>query len=329
MKQDIERNKETIESLRDIPNKMEQIFQLLQDARNEPPQSNDTDNESVHSKNDDPIANSIHNLIGKTSDTQLDDNVIEDNSDYLREILNLVQPETEYGPALNVDVTSSIERLYQSDSGKKMLEKLKEKHQVPENCKFLGVPKVNAEIWPLLPPKTRQRDFSSQQGHQFITLAAVSVAKIAETLFTTKLNINKELREHLLTITMEASSALSGAADDFNRKRKQDIKPVLNTDYSSICSSAKTAAGLLFGDNFSEQLKVSRSTSQILKSSMTKTPQSRYHPYKPQFTPNRLNFQGPSQRMRGGMNRNFRGKPWRQFNRQQQPMGRSPQFQQK
>lgn len=329
MKNDIERNKETIESLKSLPNQMEQLFQLLQNSRSDTSEPVDIDNDSAPLVNDDPIANSINNLLGKTDDNQSNNDAFDNDSDNLREILNLVQPDTEYGPALNADVTSSIERLYQSESAKKMIDKLKEKHQVPENCKFLGVPKVNAEIWPMLPPKTRQRDYSSQQGHQFITLASVAVAKIAETLFTTKLNINKELRENLLTVTMEASSALSGAADDFNRKRKMDIRPTLNTDYSSICSSAKTSAGLLFGDNFSEQLKVSRSTSQILKSSLTKPAQSRYHPYRQQFNSGRLNFQGPSQRMRGGINRPFRGKTWRPYPRQQQPIGRSHQFQPK
>lgn len=233
------------------------------------------------------------------------------------------QPPTEYGSDLQKDVAESINELYSGEANRSMTEKLREYYKIPGNCKAIGVPKVNQEIWPLLPSRVRQRDYNLQQNHQFISVAAVGLARISELLFTTNDKIAPDLRTKLLKMSMEASTALSYAADEMNRRRKQEIKPSLNNEFAGICS-AKSAEGFLFGANLPDQLKISKSTAQIMRSSVVKPSfqRQRYQPYRRE-SPN-LNYQGPSPRMRGASSRGFQSRPFRQFSRGRFPRSNPP-----
>lgn len=237
--------------------------------------------------------------------------------------MKLSQPPTEYGDDLQKDVAESINDLYSGESNRSIIEKLREYYKIPGNCKSIGVPKVNQEIWPLLPSKVRQRDFNLQQNHQFISVAAVSLARMSEILFTTTDKIGQDLRTKLLKMSMEASTALSYAADELNKRRKLEIKPSLNNEFAGICS-AKSAEGYLFGANLPDQLKASKSTAQIMRSSVMKQPyeRQRFQPYRRDNS--HLNFQSPSPRMRGASYRGYQPRPYRQPSRGRFPRPTQP-----
>ena len=101
----------------------------------------------------------------------------------LMDILNQTEPIVEIGPDMQNDVANSIKRLFTNKMTKTSVDKFKEIYKLPGNCKLMGVPKVNQEIWPLLPPRIRQSDFSLQQQHQTISMTSVIIAKMAERLF--------------------------------------------------------------------------------------------------------------------------------------------------
>jgi hypothetical protein len=112
-----------------------------------------------------------------------DANILADGD--LIDILNLTQPVQELGPDLQNDVALSINRLYSQKVSKETLDNLKVKYKIPNNCKWMGVPKINSEIWPLLPQRNRQNDYNQQVNQQSIALTSTINAKIAEKLFTT------------------------------------------------------------------------------------------------------------------------------------------------
>jgi hypothetical protein len=102
------------------------------------------------------------------------------------EILHAIEPIEELGPDLNKDVATSIGKLYSHRYPKEHIDKLKEPLKLPANCKFLGVPKINREIWPLLPAKARQTDYSTQSLQKGVSYTSIMAAKLSEKLFSTK-----------------------------------------------------------------------------------------------------------------------------------------------
>ncbi len=106
-----------------------------------------------------------------------------DNNDSLLEILNEVQPVEEYGPDINGDVSNSVNKLFAVRYPKNNMDKIKDQYKIPNNCKSLRVPKVNKEIWHLLPQRTRQNDFSWQTMQHNVALASIISTKLAEKIF--------------------------------------------------------------------------------------------------------------------------------------------------
>lgn len=288
-----------------IPQKIDQLFELLANKSDDSERmdltgnENDKDNES-----EDPISA----LIQRSKESS------DMDTDSLKEILNQTVQQDDFDPPINEYVAKSINDLYSTAvSAKNSKEGMKSKLRIPENCQSLGVPKVNPEIWSLLPSNLRQKDFSLQQFHQTLSTASVSVAKIADVLFTTKDQISQPLREFLLSSTMEAAAVLAQASEEMNKKRKNEIKPALNKEFIGICANSTTKGGLLFGDNFPELLRSSKATSQVVKNVVRiGSGQKRFHPYgRFSQTQSALNWRAPPHQARGGFNRpTYRRASW-------------------
>lgn len=175
-------NKQALEPLKELPEKFNQLLEMLKCNTSE------VDSQSIQSPSDiegcddtDPILN----LIDKSKVTEAEN--IDANEDQdMMEVLNGIQPAEELGPEINKDVCKSISKLFTSRYPKPMISKIKEQFLLPSNCKELGVPKINREIWPILPPKTKQTDFASQLLQQNVSTASIIATKLAEKLFTTK-----------------------------------------------------------------------------------------------------------------------------------------------
>lgn len=284
-----------------------QIESLLQRMDSQSEQSMLNDNSSEHEQSDDPITV----LLNKSKETTNPEEPTT-NEDLLN-ALNSLQPQTEYGDPINDDVAKSVTALYQTEGNKANKEKFMEKFKIPTNCKILEVPRVNQEIWSRLPSDIRQKDFATQQQQQLISLAGTMMTKITEKVFTTKESINGTLRQDLIRDCMSVSSVLAASMEEMNKNRRNEMKPAIAREYVGICSTSKTSAGLLFGENLSEQMRATRSTAQLVVHNQASRGafrgNQRFQPYQ-----RRLNFQGPSFRPRGA-NRFQRSRPQRPFNR--------------
>jgi len=225
---------------------------------------------------------------------------------------------SELGPPINTDVAVAITRLYQHRQPKESLEKIRSECKLPENCKSISVPKVNPEVWSVMPQRGRQSDFSLQVTQQQVTTASIILAKITETLFDADASKLVASRQDLLKSSLEALTVLGGLTQDINQKRKNEIRPFLNKDISAICSAASSTE-LLFGDNLADQLKNAKATTSIIRTTQAKSfyKPHRFTPYKTSVINNSLNWRGSPQMNRG----NFRGRGTRgrRPNHQQSP----------
>jgi hypothetical protein len=90
----------------------------------------------------------------------------------LMEILNTTLPKEDYGPDIQNGVAESVSRLFANKQPKEKLDSYKTQHKLPNNCKSLGISKVNPEIWNMLPQKIKQADYVHQLQQQQISPAA-------------------------------------------------------------------------------------------------------------------------------------------------------------
>jgi roadblock/LC7 domain-containing protein len=260
---------------------------------------NDNGSEEVEFVDEEPFdtEREARNLLGGDSDNIENEHEDEVDAD-LQAILLQSNEIEEYGPSIVASVAASFTNMMEK-ANKETFQKLKEQYKLPENCKAVGVPKVNPEIWGSLPAFVKAADARLQNQQQHLSKSIVAQVNIVQEVITHSKSIPKEISEKIVKSSMDSVALLSSMMKDINMKRKFGIKPSLQSEYSGICSSRVPTTEYLFGDNLADNLKNIKSSSKIVKSS-TATPTysrggSRFMPYtrgRPQ-TSRPLNYQAP------------------------------------
>lgn len=251
----------------------------------------------------------------------------------LESILLSVQNEEEFDEALLPVVASTYELVASQHLKKEEFDLIKSKFKTPMNCKLLGVPKVNPEIWknPNLSKKIKMSDAKVQFVQHGISKAMIVLARCTETIIkNAKLfpsNIGKTITSELL----DAAKLLGTSMRDLNSQRRTQFRSVLAVDVSDTPTGKSE---FLFGDNLDERVKASKASSQLVKSDgYQQRRYQRFTPYsrptnqtRPQANPfkgtqrsvQNLNSRWPPHHRGGGQNR------WR-TNNQPQSRGHQPQ----
>lgn len=284
------------------------------DSSNEP-QVEDEDN------SDDPFASFSHLISNdKHNDVTEIDNPIDPE---IQAILNQTEDIPDYGADLSQATASSYVKIPNQNISKEKLDKLSEQYKPPNNCRILGVPKINSEIWNSLPKNVRVEDVKFQIVQQHMSRAMVAQARLLDFIINSKAPGSKEVSQSILQLVMDSSLSLGCAIKEINTIRKFKIRPSLHQQYAPLCSAGIPVTDKLFGDNLEQSLKQVKSVNNVVKTATTTTPR-RYSPYvRPLFKRHqRLNFKTPPP-ARGGQGQN---QP--QFHMQRKPrpfQSKSPQ----
>jgi len=108
-----------------------------------------------------------------------------------------------------------------------------------------------------------------------------------------------------MQLVKNGSNLLGQGFQEINARRKLEIKPHLAQEYASICGAKENTTEYLFGDNLEEQLKKSKSASDLVRKFSNRYPAARARPYERVQAHGSLNFNRPSQNQfqRGGLQR--------------------------
>ena len=144
------------------------------------------------------------------------------------------------------------------------------KYNRPDNCEQLKVPKVNPEIWSKLKHGTRSTDLRLANIQKVLVKVGSAVVKSTDTLLTIRANPDKfppaaltEQLGNLVTFNTDAIALLDHVNMEMSYRRRDAIKPNLNTEYSALCGSQVPVTGLLFGDELQTQLNSIKATNKI------------------------------------------------------------------
>lgn len=188
---------------------------------------------------------------------------------------DVAQPES-FGPELSSKVADAFSNTTKRPLNKELFSKLRDKIKVPANCKSFQVPKMNPEIWRVLPSQPRLFDVQNQQTQQALSAGLSSFALIAESVSTSP-DISQELKNKILRYSIDAANVLGNQMQTVAKQRRFGVRRFLNPEYGGICNQDQSIGEWLFGDKLSETLKESKASSSIVRLSTLSA--NRFSPY--------------------------------------------------
>ncbi|CAG7828604.1 unnamed protein product [Allacma fusca] len=217
--------------------------------------------------------------------------------DFMTECLNEAQGEQEYGKSLTEKVSESFGRIPSQTVSESVLDRLKKDYRVPENCKFLSVPKVNTLMWAKLDKIPRATDVKLQHLQLSVTRGLVANSRVAEYLYNNASKIPRPVLNELMRLTMDSSTAMGMAFKDINARRKAANKSSIKDDVAGICDTKTVPGEWLFGDNVEQDVLVVKAVRKIMKPKKF---------LRPGFKPYNKNFTRPHNKFSGSNNLNFK-----------------------
>ncbi len=323
----VSKHEATLDGLKGVPD----MLKAMASQMGVPLKATDNDSETDHIENDsnsveghNKDVDDIQNILGQDDDLNGPD--YEMSSDLMAALKDCEKGQ-EVGPEVGKAVAEAYNRTVKRQLSKETHSDLLSKVKIPANCKALIVPKVNGEIWNHLPTKAKITDLGFQSIQQSIgyaiTALAVSSNEIAR--HVKQQDMSSNVASGLLHMNMNAANVLGHSFQQNTSRRRSEVKPYLNADFASICSTEIPATELLFGNDLKETLKNSKTASMVMKQTFARTP-SRSKPY----DSNQLKSFRFTQQQRGNLNRNRPSPFWQtqrrggglSFNRNQH--GQSP-----
>ena len=158
-------------------------------------------------------------------------------------------------PSLSEDLATMVRKCARekpSEEAAKLLQDKAAEYGVPGNCTELAVPRVEDLVWDQLDMQTRTRDAALQGLQQRLLRGLTAVAQAMDAI------VAKDEERHYESEVRTLSDAIRfiGATNvDLCIKRRELIKPALNSEFKRICSASTPITDNLFGDNLPQQVK--------------------------------------------------------------------------
>ena len=177
--------------------------------------------------------------------------VDESVGDFLKTVQNDLKSE-ETGPPIHEELAKIVTRLVRDGMLEERLQDKINKYPQPENCEGLTKVRVNQLIWDNLSSTIRSQDLKFQKVQTSIVKGMTALARVTDAILkrVNEINGGKVLAQEAID-----SFSLAHANTELNNRRKELIKPDLQTDYKHLCSASTTVTAELFGDDLSKQVK--------------------------------------------------------------------------
>lgn len=152
-------------------------------------------------------------------------------------LLQDIEKETDFDEDLLPQVAEGFGKTVLRPLTKESKEKLKISLKIPNNCKQFVPPKINSEIWRILPSNARLSDVKNQQLQHTLSASLAALSKIANIVVSQKREIPKETTNSIVKLAMDAGNIIGDQIQVINSNRRQDVKKHLNPEYMGICNA--------------------------------------------------------------------------------------------
>ncbi|KAL4711716.1 hypothetical protein ACJJTC_003483 [Scirpophaga incertulas] len=196
-----------------------------------------------------------------------------------------------YGEEIHKDLAVRLEHVVTNGLTKELRKELCEKYLLPNNCKLINAPILNAEIKAAISDLTAKRDKNIEFRQKQIATAISCLSQAINSLIS-KNNAEPEL----IKILMDTERILCDSQYRDSVIRRNFILSSLKKDIKDQLQNTKPG-NLLFGENLSEAIKAAKAISK--SGAELKTPAPKPQPSKKLYAPtpstsrNNLNWKGP------------------------------------
>ena len=171
--------------------------------------------------------------------------------------------------------------------GKKLnpekLKSISDKYNRPANCTSVTGIKCNPEIWSQLSSTKKRTDLHLSNIQQTVLKATAATLQTTNALVTSK---SVDGHSQLLAQSVDTIALLAHAHTQLSQLRRDQIKPILKQEYSTICSAEiQPDSKWLFGSDLAKTLKDAKEASSISSSLRNNS----YKAYSNNKTPARSN----------------------------------------
>lgn len=173
-----------------------------------------------------------HRYIEWNNELQIDGNMCQ-----IEELLADIEKGADLGPEISQNVAESFLKTISRQLSKESKAKLRETLKTPLNCKQFSPPKINNEIWKIIPSQARLQDVKQQQSQQALSVGLSALSIITSQVLIRKSEIPNEVVSSIVKLAIDAANVLGDQSQQVNSNRKMDLKRYLNPDYAGICTS--------------------------------------------------------------------------------------------
>jgi len=182
----------------------------------------------------------------------------EEERSVLEEIALDLEPEEKVGPKIGEEVANLLSSFLSKSCSESSKRRKEKEHARPENCEVLRCPKMNPEVWNVLPGKSRVTDSTLQKAQGSFLNSITPIAKCIEELHAAMVD-NKESEidaKKLIRNLCDSVTYIANGNEEIFNIRKDLVKPHLPDSAQKLCRKGNFVPGdLLFGENFTQQLK--------------------------------------------------------------------------
>ena len=203
----------------------------------------------------------------KTSAAKTQDSCNNEGEDDLLKKLALdFSKDDKVSSPISKQLADIINKRWASKLSENKVKETVEKYDRPENCEKLVAPKVNPEIWGKLTHHGKKQDLRLSAIQNMIVRVGAIIAQSTQKLMDFRgqsTQGGKLDTGALVTAQIDAIALLGHTNYELSLRRREAIKPNLNKEYGSLCSSQTPVTNLLFGDELQSQLTAIRASNRI------------------------------------------------------------------
>ena len=136
-----------------------------------------------------------------------------------------------------------------------------DKYKRPENCVDIKATTVNLEIWNQLNPNKRKVYLQLSNVQQVVRKVTFATLQTTNILLQ---NASGSTNSNLIAQSVDVVALLGHVNTQLVQFRREQIKPALRQEYSTICSAeVPLTSQYLFGNERAKQLRDARKSSKI------------------------------------------------------------------
>ncbi|XP_030750857.1 uncharacterized protein LOC115878481 [Sitophilus oryzae] len=196
------------------------------------------------------------------------------------EVRNILGPDPTMKPKSNFSLHKAVKPIWEHILNfglpKEESDKLLDKYEIPEGCRFLTPPRLNPELEASMSNLQTARDQAHLNYQIQLGKVLVALGPSLNTILEGERDIPKAIRDRLLTSVADSGRMICKVVNEMSQKRRQLISPLMNKQIKDIVEKCPPGE-FLFGPNLGEKIQTAKSMEKVVKDIRV----SQYHKYRP------------------------------------------------